>query len=76
MMSHAGIKDVALFILSKYFCPLVDLDAFWLQFLPRPPSALGAMVFPHPVRAMWVDGSGILGAPRLCDVRALCLVHR
>jgi hypothetical protein len=53
MMSHAGIKDVALFTLSKYFRLLVGRNAFWLQFLPQAAACVWALWYFLSRRARW-----------------------
>lgn len=53
MMSHAGIKDAALFTLSKYFRLLADCEAFWLQFLPQAAACALALLYFLTRRARW-----------------------
>ena len=53
MMNHAGMKDTALFTLSKYFRLLIDRDAFWLQFVPQGAACLWALWYFLTRRARW-----------------------
>ena len=53
MMNHAGMKDTALFTLSKYFRLLIDRDAFWLQFVPQTAACLWALWYFLTRRAQW-----------------------
>jgi Glycosyltransferase family 87 len=53
MMSHTGVKNVALFTLSKYFRLLVDRDAFWLQFLPQAAACVWTLWYFLTRRARW-----------------------
>jgi hypothetical protein len=53
MMNHAGMKDTALFTLSKYFRLLIDRDAFWLQFVPQTAACLWALWYFLTRRARW-----------------------
>ena len=53
MMNHAGMKDTALFTLSKYFRLLIDRDAFWLQFVPQTAACLWALWYFVTRRARW-----------------------
>jgi hypothetical protein len=53
MMRHAGIKDAALFTLSKYIRLLVDRDVFWLQFLPQAAACVWSLWYFLTRRARW-----------------------
>lgn len=53
MMGHAGMKDTALFTLSKYFRLLFERDAFWLQFVPQSVACGWALWYFFTRRSDW-----------------------
>jgi hypothetical protein len=53
MMNDAGLKDVALFTLSKYFRLAVAPGAFWLQFLPQAVASAWALWYALTRRKNW-----------------------
>jgi Glycosyltransferase family 87 len=70
MMNHAGMKDTALFTLSKYLRLLVHRDAFWLQFLPQGVACAWALgyFFTRRQRWNWMDqGLVVLLVGAMCS---------
>jgi len=53
MMNDAGLKDVALFTLSKYFRLAIAPGAFWLQFLPQAVASAWALWYSLTRRKGW-----------------------